>query len=102
MHPPHDSVNVASLLVGMDSANSLSTKRAIEYDVAQVDSIGDDIASLCVRHCTIRNEVGSSGCEKKAADDSAISERMWVRNTMGSTSRQHLSSVSSKDTAVVL
>ena len=60
-------------------------------------SLGDDIASLCRRHCAIRHEVGRSDWEKEAADDSkceaelvdvadtlkrAISERMKVRSTV--------------------
>ena len=93
MNPSNASVNVASMLVGTDSANSASTKEATENDVAQVESIDDDIASFCRRHCTIEHEVGSSECGKGAADDSkseaelvnvadtlkrAISERMRV------------------------
>ena len=93
MNPPNASVNVASMLVGTDSANSASTKEATENDVAQVESIGDDIASLCRRHCAIRHEVGNSECGKGVADESkseaelvdvadalkrVISERMMV------------------------
>ena len=58
------------MLAGTDSANSASTKEATENDVAQVESIDDDIASFCRRHCTIEPEVGSSECGKEAADDS--------------------------------
>ena len=70
LSPPNTCVNVASMLAVADSANSASKKKAIENDVAQVGSLGDDIASLCRRHCAIRHEVGRSDCEKEAADDS--------------------------------
>ena len=74
-----------------DDKNNASTKEAIENDVAQMESIGDDIAFSVKRHCSIRRE--SSECEKETADDSkseaefvdvadtlkhAISERMRV------------------------
>ena len=58
------------MLAGTDSANSASMKEAIENDVAQVESIDDDIPSFCRRHCTIRHEVGGSEREKEAAEDS--------------------------------
>ena len=93
MNPPNVSMNVAIMVAGRVSA---STKEAIENDIAQVESMGDDIASLCRRRCNIRREVGSSVCEKEAAGHSkseaelvdvantlqrAISERMRVRGT---------------------
>ena len=69
MNPPNVSRNVASMMAGMDSANSASTKEVTENDAAQVESICDDIASFRRRHCTIRREVGSSEYEKEATDN---------------------------------
>ena len=71
-----------------DDTNNASTQDAIKNDVAQID-----IAYPGKRHCSIRREVGSSECEKEAAEDNkseaelvdaadtlkrAISERMRV------------------------
>ena len=39
MNLPDASVNVAGMLVGTDSANSVSTKEAIENDVEQVENL---------------------------------------------------------------
>ena len=51
----------------MDSAGSAFAKEAIVNDVAQVKIIGDDIFSLCRRHCTIRRDVVTSEREKEVA-----------------------------------
>ena len=72
-----------------DDTNNASMKEAIEHDVAQMESTGDDIAYPGRRHCSIRHADGSNDCEKETADDSksedvadtlerAISERMRV------------------------
>ena len=80
LYPPNASVNVASMMTVTDSANSASTKEAIENDVAQAESVGGDVASFCRRHCTIRREVGSNECEKceKEAAEKSKSEAELV------------------------
>ena len=70
-------MNVASMMTGMDSANSASTKETIENDVAQVESFGDDIASLCRRQCATRREVGSS--ERGSTSEAELVDVWWTR-----------------------
>ena len=57
---------VVCTTTSLEIADALSTVKAIEEDVAQVESVGDNIATLCLRHCTIGREIARSECEKKA------------------------------------
>ena len=58
---------IADVLKSDDDTNA-SMWKAIENDAAQMKSTGDDIAPLGKVYRIIRREVGSSECEKGAAD----------------------------------
>ena len=66
-----------------DSANIASTKEAIENDVAQVESIDDDIASL---FCTDGNslsdsKMGAANAGKKLQTTASLKPSWWTLQT---------------------
>ena len=56
----------------IDDTNKAYRQDAIKSDIAQMESTDDDIAYLGKRQCSIRRQVGSSDCEKEAADTALL------------------------------